>query len=588
MAFQDFESMTERRRGEKQGKLMKRIAMGTVSAFALVTLIAVAFFVGASKWSDSSDTKPSQSPPQQAANEASHSINKVIKMICNSTDYQDKCENTLNRAVEADPDLSHPKDLLKAAISATADEVNKAMNETTAFKFSTPAEKAAFEDCKVLMQDAKKELGFSVFQVGNTSDVGKLSSTTPDLNNWLSAVMSYQQTCIDGFPKGKLKDGMEKALKAVKEFTSNSLAIVSEVALLLSTFQETGHSRHLLAPSLDKDGYPTWMAHEDRRMLIEAQIQNPKPNVIVAKDGSGNYNTISGALAAMPANYPGRYVIYVKAGVYDETVTVTKVKVTMYGDGSQNTIITGSKNFVDGSRTFESATFVALGDGFLAQSMGFRNTAGPEKDQAVAVRVQGDGAIFVNCRFEGYQDTLYAQTHRQFYRSCEVVGTIDFIFGDASAVFQECSIVVRKPLDNQQNVVTAHGRIDKRETTGIVLQNCRISADNQLVPVKSRIRSYLGRPWKEYARTVVMESTIDDFIHPDGWLAWQGNFALSTLFYAEFNNKGPGANVAARVKWPGHKIINQQEALEYTVGPFLQGDWITATGVPVHFGLYGN
>lgn len=308
MAFQDFESMTERRRGEKQGKLTKRIAMGTVSAFALVTLIAVAFFVGASKWSDSSDTKPSQSPPQQAANEASHSINKVIKMICNSTDYQDKCENTLNRAVEADPDLSHPKDLLKAAISATADEVNKAMNETTAFKFSTPAEKAAFEDCKVLMQDAKKELGFSVFQVGNTSDVGKLSSTTPDLNNWLSAVMSYQQTCIDGFPKGKLKDGMEKALKAVKEFTSNSLAIVSEVALLLSTFQETGHSRHLLAPSLDKDGYPTWMAHEDRRMLIEAQIQNPKPNVIVAKDGSGNYNTISGALAAMPANYPGRYV----------------------------------------------------------------------------------------------------------------------------------------------------------------------------------------------------------------------------------------------------------------------------------------
>jgi len=154
------------------------------------------------------------------------------------------------------------------------------------------------------MQEAKEELGFSVFQVGN-SDLGELSSRTPKLNNWLSAVMSYQQTCIDGFPQGKLKDGVEKAFEGVKELTSNSLAIVSEVVLFLSTFQEAGgHSRHLL----EKDGYPTWMAHEDRRML-KAQDEKPTPNLTVAKDGSGDYNTISGALAAMPEKYQGRYDI---------------------------------------------------------------------------------------------------------------------------------------------------------------------------------------------------------------------------------------------------------------------------------------
>lgn len=222
----------------------------------------------------------------------------------------------------------------------------------------------------------------------------------------------------------------------------------------------------------------------------------------------------------------------------------------------------------------------------MAKAMGFRNTAGPEKHQAVAIRVQSDRAIFLNCRFEGYQDTLYVQTHRQFYRSCVIAGTVDFIFGDATAVFQNCLIVVRKPLDNQQNIVTAQGRYDRRETTGIVLQNCRITADQKLIPIKSKIRTYLGRPWKEFSRTIIMESTIGDFIDPAGWLPWEGEFALKTLYYAEFNNKGPGAKLEDRVKWPGYKRINKQDAAKFTVGTFLDANWIKQAGVPVHFGLH--
>lgn len=231
----------------------------------------------------------------------------------------------------------------------------------------------------------------------------------------------------------------------------------------------------------------------------------------------------------------------------------------------------------------------ALGDGFIAKAMGFRNTAGPEKHQAVAIRVQSDRSIFLNCRFEGYQDTLYAQTHRQFYRSCVVAGTVDFIFGDAAAIFQNCLIVVRKPLDNQQCIVTAQGRTDRHETTGIVLQNCRIVADKKLTEALPTVktRSYLGRPWKEFSRTIIMQSTIGDFIHPDGWLPWEGDFALKTLYYAEYNNKGPGSALNARVKWPGYnKAIKKEEAMKYTIQPFLQADWIKASGVPVHWGLY--
>lgn len=230
----------------------------------------------------------------------------------------------------------------------------------------------------------------------------------------------------------------------------------------------------------------------------------------------------------------------------------------------------------------------AIGEGFMAQSIGFKNTAGPEKHQAVALRVQSDRSIFLNCRMEGYQDTLYVQTHRQFYRGCYIMGTIDFIFGDAAAILQTCDIVIRKPMENQKNTVTAQGRIDKHQTTGIVLQKCKISADSSLEPEKSRISSYLGRPWKEYSRTVVLESEIDDVIQSDGWLPWEGEFALQTLYYAEFKNIGAGSRVKDRVKWPGYQTdFKKEEAVKYTVSQFIQGEsWLKGGDVPVRLGFY--
>ncbi|KAK4800916.1 hypothetical protein SAY86_021403 [Trapa natans] len=223
-----------------------------------------------------------------------------------------------------------------------------------------------------------------------------------------------------------------------------------------------------------------------------------------------------------------------------------------------------------------------MGPGFIAKSMGFQNTAGPQGHQAVALRVQSDMSAFFNCRMDGYQDTLYVQTHRQFYRNCVISGTVDFIFGDSSAVIQNSLIIVRKPMDGQQNTVTAHGRTDKRETTGLVIHNCRIVPEQKLYPVRFQIPSFLGRPWKEYSRTVIMESTLGDLIQPAGWMPWNGNFALDTLYYAEYANRGPGARTGRRVNWKGFKVItNRNEAMQFTVGPFLRSSqWLEATGVP--------
>ncbi|KAG8043647.1 hypothetical protein GUJ93_ZPchr0458g22414 [Zizania palustris] len=223
----------------------------------------------------------------------------------------------------------------------------------------------------------------------------------------------------------------------------------------------------------------------------------------------------------------------------------------------------------------------AEGIGFICKSMGFVNTAGPEGHQAVALHVQGDMSVFFNCKFEGYQDTLYVHANRQFFRNCEVSGTIDFIFGNSAALFQNCLMTVRKPMDNQANMVTAQGRTDPNMPTGIVLQGCRIVPEQALFPVRLQIASYLGRPWKVYARTVVMESVIGDFIKPEGWSEWMGDQGLKTLYYAEYANTGPGAGTSKRVAWPGYRVIGQAEATQFTAGVFIDGmTWLKTSAAP--------
>jgi pectinesterase len=225
----------------------------------------------------------------------------------------------------------------------------------------------------------------------------------------------------------------------------------------------------------------------------------------------------------------------------------------------------------------------AEGNGFICKSMAFVNTAGPDGHQAVALHTQGDFSVFFNCRFEGYQDTLYVHAGRQFFRNCEVLGTIDFIFGNSAALFQNCLMTVRKPMDSQANMVTAHGRTDLNMPTGIVLQGCKIVPEQALFPVRLTIPSYLGRPWKEYARTVVMESTIGDLIKPEGWAEWMGDLGLKTLYYAEYANTGPGAGTSKRVTWPGYRVIGQAEATIFTAGVFFVYDgaeisWLQKSG----------
>nr|CAD1833261.1 unnamed protein product [Ananas comosus var. bracteatus] len=291
-----------------------------------------------------------------------------------------------------------------------------------------------------------------------------------DLKTWLSAVLTYQDTCLDGFENTTTDaaQSMSKALKSASELTANILAIVDEFSNTIGSMNIPFMSRRLLeADGEGEAAVPEWVSAGKRR-LLQAGPPQLKPNVTVAQDGSGDFKTIMEALATVPKKSEEAFVIYVKEGVYSEYVTVDRdlTNVVMYGDGPMKTRVTGNRNFRQNITTKDTATFTVVGNGFFGRDLGFENSAGAENHQAVALRVQSDLSVFYQCQFDGYQDTLYTHAYRQFYRDCTVTGTIDFIFGNAQVVLQNCLILVRRPLDNQQNIVTAQGRKEKRSAGG--------------------------------------------------------------------------------------------------------------------------
>ncbi|XP_062110139.1 pectinesterase [Humulus lupulus] len=438
--------------------------------------------------------------------------------------------------------------------------------------------KAAWQDCVELYKGTVDLLNRSI---SNSKNVNK--NTHLDTHTWLSASFANHQTCRNGFDEFGLSSShfetnFPSMLGNFSKLLSNSLAIHKSVSPKTTSFGKdttTTHGRRLLSDD-HHDGssfWPEWLSVANRKLL---QSGTKAADVVVAQDGSGDYKTISEGVqaAAKLGGVSKRIVIHVKSGVYKENVEIKKDinNLMVIGDGIDATVVTGNRNQVDGSTTFGSATFAVSGDSFIAQDMTFVNTAGPAKHQAVALRSGSDHSVFYRCSFKGYQDTLYVYSQRQFYRDCDIYGTVDFIFGDAVAVIQNSNINAIKPMEGQKNTVTAQARTDPNENTGIVIHNSRISAASD---------TYLGRPWQKYSRTIVMKTGLAGNINPAGWLPWSGNFALSTLYYAEYMNTGAGAGTGGRVNWPGyHVLTSPAEAGKYTVGNFLAGSSWIPSGIP--------
>ncbi len=295
----------------------------------------------------------------------------------------------------------------------------------------------------------------------------------------------------------------------------------------------------------------------------------------VSKDGKGDFKTIQEAVNAAGNNWNDRTKIIVRKGAYREKIIIpaTKSAIHFEGESLAETIIVNddfaSKKNTEGKEmgTTGSSTVFIFSDNFSAKNITFQNDAG-KVGQAVAVLITGDKAIFENCRFLGFQDTLYLKGEqdvptpkreiRHYFKNCYIEGTTDFIFGAATAVFRDCTIYAKE----SATFITA-ASTPENTRFGFVFINCKIKGDAKSESV------YLGRPWRLFAKTVFINTDMSEIIKPEGWQNWKKPEAEKTTYYAEYNSKGVGSDPKMRVSW-SHQLSKKQ-AKEYSVKNILSG-----------------
>ncbi|KAJ4767558.1 Pectinesterase [Rhynchospora pubera] len=299
--------------------------------------------------------------------------------------------------------------------------------------------------------------------------------------------------------------------------------------------------------------------------------------VRVAADGTGNYTKVQDAIDSVPLGNRVRTIILVSPGVYREPVYIPKTKnfITFCGLRPETTIIswdnTASRinhhqsSRVIGTGTFGCGTTIVEGEDFIAENITFENSSPQGSGQAVAIRVTADRCAFYNCRFLGWQDTLYLHYGRQYLRDCYIEGSVDFIFGNSTALLEHCHIHCKSP-----GFITAQSRKTSQEGTGYVFLRCVITGNG------GTGYSYLGRPWGPYARVVFAYTYIDACVKPHGWHNWDKAENERTACFYEYRCFGPGCAVSNRVMWCRELVDEEVEQfLSHSfIDPNAEQSWL--------------
>ncbi len=290
-----------------------------------------------------------------------------------------------------------------------------------------------------------------------------------------------------------------------------------------------------------------------------------EPDATVAADGSGDFTSIQAAIMAAPYQGPGElWTIAVRPGTYHERVYVQQERgrIRLLGEDPATTRLVHEVHAhmkgPDGKPvgTFKTPTLQIDGDGFQVENMTIENAAGPV-GQALALSAQGDKLVFRNCRFLGWQDTIFVNRGRHYFEDCEIAGDCDFIFGAATSWFENCRIHC---LDD--GYITA-ASTPRDQPHGLVFRNCTITGEEG-------VKVYLGRPWRPHAMTVFLDCEMSDVVRPEGWHNWGSEEKEKTSRYGEFGSSGPGARPGERVAWA--KQITGDQAAAMTPAAVLAGD----------------
>lgn len=290
-----------------------------------------------------------------------------------------------------------------------------------------------------------------------------------------------------------------------------------------------------------------------------AQALKIQHDLVVAKDGSGDFRYIQDAIDAVRVYLPNRITIRIKKGIYKEKIVVpsTLTNITIVGD--DDTVISYDDFSGKGKmETFDSYTLKVMGNDITLENLIIENTAG-NVGQAVALHIEGDRCVMRKCRFLGSQDTIFAsgENARQHFIDCYIEGTVDFIFGSATVLFENCTI------HSKTNGYVTAASTPNWVDYGYVFKNCKLTADANVDKV------FLGRPWRSYAKTVFLNCELGKHIVATGWDNWANKANETTTFYAEYKSSGEGANATSRVKW-SHQLTDY-EALTYNSETIFAG-----------------
>ncbi len=296
----------------------------------------------------------------------------------------------------------------------------------------------------------------------------------------------------------------------------------------------------------------------EKLVLDNKKVLKDEFNIIVDKNGNGDFTTIQEAVNAAKAFPSERITIFIKNGVYYEKVKIHSWNpyISLIGESREKTIITYDDFFnkinIGRNSTFHTYTVLIEGNDFIAKNLTIQNTSG-QVGQAVALNVNADRAIISNCSLLGNQDTLYTSGEgtKNYFKDCYIEGTTDFIFGDATVLFENCSI------HSKSNSYITAASTPQNTAFGYVFKNCKLTADPKVIEV------YLGRPWRIYAKTVFINCEMGNHIKPEGWNNWSKPQAEKTAFYAEYKCNGPGFQPEKRVSW-SHQL-KKLEAKKYTI-----------------------
>ncbi len=318
-------------------------------------------------------------------------------------------------------------------------------------------------------------------------------------------------------------------------------------------------------------------------LIVQARQKYPS-TLTVAQDGSGDFKTIQEAVNSVRDLGQLTVTIRIKKGVYHEKLVIPSWKkhISLIGEDAAATIITNADysgmRYRSGTDaygkdkfgTFNSYTVLVQGSDFTAENLTIANTAG-RVGQGVALHVEADRVVIKNCRLLGNQDTLYtaSQDSRQYYVDCYIEGTTDFIFGEATAVFQSCTI------NSLSNSYITAAATSPGQQYGYVFFDCKLTAAAEVKKV------FLGRPWRPYAKTVFIRTAMGNHITPEGWNPWPGDGMFpnkeKTAFYAEYESTGEGSSPAKRVTWA--KQLPAKAVRQYTLKNIFSGKnaWIPVT-----------